>query len=356
MLTRKLFVSGFALLALSAQAARTELRVMGYNVQNLFDTVDNPKTLDEEFTPGGLQHWTEIVLEDKMRNLGEVIRNADADIVGLVEVEHEAVVKDFVRTGLPGAGYAHVAVADTVDIRGIRPALLSKYPIVEQRSHRISSPSWIENGKRKYGRDILEVTLDTEVSNDEGRYVTVLVSHWLSKGGGPIRDKWREDEARSMSEIISGIVRRNPGRLVISIGDFNDTLDSRPLNNGLPLVSSLEAFAKSSPEKLYAADSELAGLAPQDRGTHYFHPDKSWNTLDHVFIAEGATLKAGRTRGFHYRPQSMKVIKPRFQNQGDSSPKGCEIIRGQKQKGGFRTRCLDGASDHRPVTADFDLR
>jgi len=78
---------------------------MSYNVQNLFDTIESPDTNDHEFTPGGLQKWTEVVLSDKIQNLGEVIRSSNPAIIALTEVENQAVVEQLVNQGLSGMGY-----------------------------------------------------------------------------------------------------------------------------------------------------------------------------------------------------------------------------------------------------------
>ena len=39
--------------------AQQAYHIAFYNVENLFDLVDNPLTLDDEFTPTGTKLWTE---------------------------------------------------------------------------------------------------------------------------------------------------------------------------------------------------------------------------------------------------------------------------------------------------------
>lgn len=352
---RKSLQSLMVLTLVGSSAFAQSLRVMGYNVQNLFDTIDSPDTNDSEFTPNGSQKWTEAVLEDKMRNLGEVIRESKADIVAVNEIENQQVLEQMLQVGLEGTAFKYVKAANSKDGRGIRTGIISRFPIVDFKSHDVSSPNWVDQGRRKYGRDIFEVTVDTGAAG-EGRLVTLLVNHWLSKGGGPIRDKWRADEARSIAKIIANIVKQNPTRLVISAGDFNDTLNSPPLSQNLPMIDSLAAFAKSAPETMFPLDSEMASLPPEKRGTHYFHPAHEWNTLDHLFISEGQDLKANNVKGFRYVHGSVKVVQSRFVQKG-GMPQGCEILRFQKKpNGGGRTRCLEGASDHFPMLADFEYR
>lgn len=361
-----------ALGAVGARAEGRDLKVMGYNLQNLFDTVDNPRTNDEEFTPNGKQRWTDAVLTDKMRNLGEVIRGEMPDVMAVSEVENQEVLERMVDVGLNGAGYKYVMAADSRDSRGIRPGIVSRLPIVSHKSHQVSRPEWVERGQRKFGRDIFEVTIDTGAGGE----VTVLASHWLSKAGGPVRDGWREQEAQSMREIMQQITAKNPGRLVIALGDFNDDLRSSPIRDGLKPLLDLKDFLAAGPEAIFAADSEIMNLPGDQRGTHYYHPKHEWNTLDHVFVAAGRDLKSGRVKGYHYDPKSVRVVHPRQFMSGDGSPRGCEIIGGARDsnakkgkngkgengrgenngQGGYRTNCPNGASDHLAMTANFELR
>src|SRR5688500_14862683 len=82
-------------------AARAKrMKVMSYNVQNLFDTVDSEDTNDSEFTPDGKQKWTETVIRDKIANLGHVIKAQSPDVIALSEVESQEMVDRLVKEGL----------------------------------------------------------------------------------------------------------------------------------------------------------------------------------------------------------------------------------------------------------------
>ena len=85
--------------------AQDHCRIMFYNVENLFDTADDPSTADDEFTPRGKKHWTKAKYTDKLLKIAEVIDSVgDKElpcIVGLAEVENRWVL--FIRI-LPTAG------------------------------------------------------------------------------------------------------------------------------------------------------------------------------------------------------------------------------------------------------------
>ena len=44
-----------------------------YNLENLFDTKDDPNTLDDDFTPNGKKKWTYKRYGIKIKKLGSVI-------------------------------------------------------------------------------------------------------------------------------------------------------------------------------------------------------------------------------------------------------------------------------------------
>ena len=84
--------------------AQDHCRIMFYNVENLFDTADDPSTADDEFTPRGKKHWTKAKYTDKLLKIAEVIDSVgDKElpcIIGLAEVENRWVLEGFGRREL----------------------------------------------------------------------------------------------------------------------------------------------------------------------------------------------------------------------------------------------------------------
>ena len=70
-----LSISSFA----CAQQNNDTLFVANWNVENLFDTIDDPKTSDEEFLPSGSKEWNDERLDKKLYNLSRVIRSMNND-------------------------------------------------------------------------------------------------------------------------------------------------------------------------------------------------------------------------------------------------------------------------------------
>src|SRR3970040_2085899 len=79
----------------SAQSEDT-IAVAFWNLQNLFNTIDDPEKQDEEFLPNSELEWTEDRLDKKMYNLSRVIRMMNnengPDLLGVCEVENQAVL------------------------------------------------------------------------------------------------------------------------------------------------------------------------------------------------------------------------------------------------------------------------
>ena len=48
--------------------------VMFYNLENLYDTSNDPNKDDDDFTPSGNRRWTQIKYQRKLENLGEVFQ------------------------------------------------------------------------------------------------------------------------------------------------------------------------------------------------------------------------------------------------------------------------------------------
>lgn len=373
--TTKGILLGLTALISSASMAgsRSTLKVMAYNVQNLFDTIDSADTNDVDFTPNGAQKWTEQILNDKIANLTQVISNENPDILGVEELENPAMLERLQKS-LKNFGYEYAYAGPSADGRGIRCGVISKYPIVATTSHQVWRDSWINPDRTvQKTRDVLEVTIDVSkaainadsavpmadvlgdnISGAKQQLVTLLVNHWPSRGGGPEREVFRLDVAKQQTELVKSILTKNPDRLLVSVGDFNDELQSPSFVNGLMMTKSYEALASAPIGSVYPSDLELGNLPGPEKGTFYFARDKVWNSLDHVLIARGADLLSGKARGFEYQVGSTKPVHPKaFMGQG-IFPTGCEI-RDSGRTEQAKNRCGKGSSDHFPITASFYL-
>lgn len=208
-----------------------------YNLENLFDTIDDPDTYDEDYTPSGKLNYTSIDYRRKLRGLSSVIRHIGSDgshsgphILGVSEVENRQVLEDLMsEQGLDSLPYA-IAHFDSPDLRGIDVALIYR----EDLFFPLSSESfevrlWDESGQRVFTRDVLWVQgiLDAEE-------IHLLVNHWPSRRGGASRSSSRRMKAAYVNKKIMERIRsENPNPKILVLGDFNDDPTDKSLVQGL---------------------------------------------------------------------------------------------------------------------------
>ena len=193
-----------------------------YNVQDLFDTADDPHSQDER--PAENQ------LCNKLIRLYRVLSVLDADVIGLMEVETLGVLTRLNST-LGDRAYAEAILLEGNDPeRGIDVALLSRFPVLQTVSHAADTYE-ADAGRNEcvFSRDCLECHLRLP----SGQTLILLVNHFKSKRGGELEtEPLRKAQATRVHEIAESLRAKYP--LVAVIGDLNDT----PLSQSLqPLLS-----------------------------------------------------------------------------------------------------------------------
>ena len=118
-------------ISLAGDSTPDTLFVASWNLENLFDTVDDPGKIDEEFLPGSKKDWTNERLTKKLSNLARVIHamnnNNGPDILGVCEVEHESLLKDMISKYLTDINY-QIAYVESPDVRGIDTLSNKSFP------------------------------------------------------------------------------------------------------------------------------------------------------------------------------------------------------------------------------------
>ncbi|WP_457611604.1 endonuclease/exonuclease/phosphatase family protein [Lutibacter sp.] len=208
-----------------------------YNLENLFDTKDDPTTLDDDFTPKGRKNWNYKRYRNKIRKLGNVIAQLGTDrsfyspaIVGVVEVENQKVLEDLVASKSLKKHQYGIVHYDSPDERGIDVALLYKKEFFELL-HSETFPLYLEDdrGNRDYTRDILLVKgyLNNEL-------IHILVNHWPSRRSGEdLTEEKRIKAAELATSITANIIAENENAKIIIMGDFNDDPSNTSVKNYL---------------------------------------------------------------------------------------------------------------------------
>ena len=313
----------------TAQVSQQEFRVMFYNVENLFDTEDDPHVNDNEFLPNGARRWTPGRYYSHLQQTAKVI-NAVGEwdtpaLVGLCEVENDSVMIHLInRTPLRAQNYRY-CITHGIDPRGINVTLLyqrDKFQYIEHQSKRIpfSQPS-------RRSRDILHVW---------GRIITgdtldVFVCHFPSRSGGEKEtEQARLDAAQYLRHLCDSLYDVRQTTCILTMGDFND----------YPPDKSIQIILNSPDTKRNLLHLFADKKALNFEGSYKFQGE--WGQLDQMMVSRSwaAFLKQG----------SPRIFNASFLFTNDRSRRGqrpYRIYNGYRYEGGF--------SDHLPIVADFIL-
>ena len=182
------------------------LFVAFWNLENLFDTVNDPAKNDEEFLPQGEREWTQQRFDKKIYNLSRVIRsmnkNNGPDILGVCEVENKNVLDSMTQKYLSDLNYNIVHV-ESPDNRGIDVALLYRDGMFKVKGITVDTVHLSDGWPT---RPVLGVHLENEYKED----FTVFVNHWPSRSGGEENSEPnRIEAAKTLRIAIDKIFRED---------------------------------------------------------------------------------------------------------------------------------------------------
>ena len=312
----------------------TEVRIAFYNVENLFDTEDDPYRLDEAFLPTSDKKWDNTRYADKVDKLAKVVAELNYPaLLGLAEVENEAVLRRLIEhADLTEADYDLVHY-DSPDVRGIDVALLYRTALFTPESSQAIPVTFPDDNYQS--RDILLVSgvLGKDAHHNT---VHVLVNHWPSRRGGVKQSEPRRlTAAQAARATVDELLETDPSANIILLGDFNDEPTNRSITEGLRATGSVR---KKDPSQLY---NTVAALDEQGRGSYQFRGN--WNMLDQIILSQGLVKDARVANDYHYRLESATVFAPEWLLQAEGKYQGYpdRTYAGDKYLGGY--------SDHLPV-------
>ena len=219
-----------AFVSLSAQEKKKYKihTVAFYNLENLFDTINDTTKFDEASPIMELnQALRAKAYVKKIQNMAKVVadigyedtKNTPA-IIGVSEVENRQVLVDLVNDPqLLDKDYGIIHF-DSPDKRGIDVALLyqkSLFRPIETSSHELLIYD-DSTRERVYTRDQLLVSGELE-----GDLIHVIVNHWPSRSGGEARSRFKRVAAGTLNKrIIDSLQSIDPYAKILTMGDFND--------------------------------------------------------------------------------------------------------------------------------------
>lgn len=308
-----------------------------YNLENLFDTINDRSINDEASPMMELKSNRSKVYWDKIDKLSSVIMqigankaNTSPTLLGVSEVENLGVLEDLVKSkNLVKKDYGIIHY-DSPDKRGIDVALLYQKRYFKPVHHEVFNPNIYRNGYKVYTRDQLLVSgyLDDEL-------IHVIVNHWPSRSGGEAKSRpLREKAAYQNTKIIAKIREKDPNAKIITMGDFNDD----PTNSSFKKVLK----TKSNKNEVGTLDIYNPYENLYKRGFNTLGYRDNINLFDMILISS-PLLEKGKKDFSDYKMFKAMIFNKRFLTTKRGQFKGYPFR--SFSYGGY----TGGYSDHYPV-------
>ena len=252
-----------------------------YNLENLFDTINDPLINDEEFLPTGSKLYSGKVYLDKLKNLSEVISQLGIEetpdgvaMLGVAEIENRSVLEDLIiQPKLKNRKYKIVHY-DSPDARGIDVGLLynpAYFKVIE--SGALNVPLKNPDGTPYATRDVLWV-----FGLFRGEPMHVFVNHWPSRRGGEEASAPGRALAAGVAKAkIDSIRVNNPDAKIVLMGDLNDD----------PLSPSVTEVIKAKGDSVQIGRDEMFNPWTNyyKKGIGTLAYNDAWNLFDQIMIA-----------------------------------------------------------------------
>ena len=341
---RNLFVlSLLAAMILSigtASAQSKRYTVLFYNVENLYDTIQDPTIYDTEFIPSGIKEWNSAKYNKKLANLEKLFysvaqqNKAYPTIIGVSEIENRNVLEDIAsQEKLLPANY-QICHYDGPDARGVDVAFFyrpDQFKYKGSKSIKAQIPGARENFRT---RDILAMWGEID-----GEDFFFIVSHWPSRRGGQNSSAYlREGLASQIRSICDEVRKAKPDMKIMVMGDFNDDPGDKSVAECLG--------AKLNPKKLNKGDMYNPYWQMHKDGYGTLVYNDLWNLFDNIVVSDNVINAPSGT---------LKLWKAKNADYYGNIYKGDFLFQKEGQYKGYPLRTYSGNnfqngwSDHLPV-------
>ena len=308
-----------------------------YNLENLFDIVDDTLKLDESSPIMAIKENRAAIYQLKLNNMAKVLSEIGTDeaknspvIIGVAEIENHEVLEDLVNTSFLKDKNYGIIHYDSPDIRGIDVGFLYQTSHFKPVYHEIFELRlWDDEGYRVYTRDQLLVS---GYLGDE--FIHIIVNHWPSRLGGEAKSRSKREKAAYLNtQIIAKIKETDPNPKIIIMGDLNDD----------PHNSSLKNILKTKAKKSEVKDGDIYN--PMEdmfrRGQNTLAYRDNINLFDQIMFTSPLLTT---TNDFStYKMFKTAIFKPQYLTTQTGKYKGYPFR--SWGNGGF----TGGFSDHYPV-------
>lgn len=307
-----------------------------YNLENLFDPVDDPTKFDEASPIMELNTNREEVYKKKVKNMARVLAdigkedtNNSPAVIGVCEVENREVLEDVVNDSLLRSKDYGIIHYHSPDVRGIDVALLYQKKLfipISTSSHELKIFD-VQTRKRVYTRDQLLVS-----GQLEGDLIHVIVNHWPSRSGGEARSRPKRVAAAKLTKhLVDSLQAIDPYAKIFVMGDLNDDPTNESVKKNLNTEKKKEKVGFKglyNPYENYFKDG-LGTTAYRD----------AWSLFDQIIITKPLLEKDYSSFRFY----KAGIYNKNYLIDKSGTYKG--YPKRSFSNGGF----TDGFSDHFPV-------
>lgn len=280
-LSALLFVTVFSNAQTLAKGKNYFVSAIGFwNVENLYDTLNDPKRDDEEFLPEGKNAWTGPRYWEKINHLAKVVSEMATDatpeglsIIGFCEVENKNCLEDLAKDPqLKSRNYQSILIDGPYN-RGVDPALMYN-PKHFKVTNVVTYPVPLAQDTGYKTRDELVVS-----GLLFGEPLALIINHWPSRRGGELASRpGRITAAKIAKRIADSITKANPATKVVIMGDLNDDPTNESVKKHINTVSDPAKMKDNTyfnpMEPLFRQG--IGSLAWQD----------SWNLFDQTILSK----------------------------------------------------------------------
>ncbi len=254
-----------------------------YNLENLFDTINNNGRYDLEFSPEGSYRWDGRKYRAKIDKLGYAISQMVTKttpegpaVIGMSEIENITVMQDLVNDPhIKDRGY-RIVHHDSPDRRGVDVGLIYNprfFRPLNTTNHTLTVPELPDFRTRD------QMCVVGLLGNKVAGYsrVAVIVNHWPSRRGGEKESSWLREAAAALTRhICDSLYTVDPRMGVIVMGDLNDD----PFNKSVSQVlGAVKDISKTQDGGFYNPFWEKL-----DKGIGSYIYRGGWNLFDQIIV------------------------------------------------------------------------
>lgn len=311
------------------------IRIVFYNVENLFDTINNPNKRDEEYLPTAEKKWNSYKYQTKLNRISKVIVAAGGwelpDIIGVCEIENDTVLRDLTQTRALEKMKYQVVHYSSPDARGIDVGLMynrKKLKLIASAPLTVK----LEEDANFKTRDILYSKFYTLKDT-----LHIYINHWPSRRGGQQASEHKRIKAATvLKSHLDSIKTFQPNAYFVIMGDFNDA----PTNASINRILNTGTYE----EETYLVN--LMTYLPSSSGTHKYRGH--WDYLDQFIVSpyvfdKNSRLKLNEFKAFVLQLDWLLVKDSKYPG----------YYPNRNWKGSFFS---DGFSDHLPIVMDIVIR